>query len=117
MNRINEELLRELSSLLPTLKDPRFHGMVSVVHVEASPDLRTARVAVSVLGSEEDQESVRRALHSASGYLRREIGRRVKLRYTPELQFEIDHSMEAGAHILSLLRTIEQEDSYGSDDQ
>lgn len=116
MGRINEELLRELSYLLPTLKDPRLQGMVSVVRVEATPDLRYARVFISVLGDDLQRKEAQRALRSAAGYLRRELGRRVQLRYTPELQFELDQSMENGAHILSLLRQVEKEEEHGTPD-
>ena len=110
IGRINEELLRELSYLLPTLKDPRLQGgMVSVVRVDATPDLRYAKVFVSVLGSDQQRRDARKALRSAAGFLRRELGRKVQLRYTPELQFELDSSMENGARILSLLRGVESE--------
>ena len=110
IGRINEELLRELSFLLPTLKDPRLQGgMVSVVRVDATPDLRYAKVFVSVLGSDQQRRDARKALRSAAGFLRRELGRKVQLRYTPELQFELDSSMENGARILSLLRSVESE--------
>ncbi len=116
MGRINEELLRELSYLLPSLKDPRLQGMVSVVRVDTTSDLRCARVFVSVFGSDQQRRDAQRALRSAAGFLRRELGRRVQLRYTPELQFELDNSMENGAHILSLLRQVEKEDGHDSSD-
>lgn len=104
INRINDEIQKELSSLLRTLKDPRVQGgMVTVTRVDTTSDLRYARVFISVLDKAQEKD-VLRGLKSAAGYLRRELGRGVKLRYTPELQFIADDSIEYGAHILELLR-------------
>jgi len=104
INRINEEIQKELSSLFRTLKDPRVQGgMVTVTHVDTTSDLRYAKVFVSVLDKSQEKD-VLRGLKSAAGYLRRELGAAVKLRYTPELQFIADDSIEQGAHILELLR-------------
>ena len=104
INRINEEIQKELSSLFRTLKDPRVQGgMVTVTHVDTTSDLRYAKVFVSVLDKSQEKDVVK-GLKSASGYLRRELGAAVKLRYTPELQFIADDSIEQGAHILELLR-------------
>lgn len=109
IGRINEEILRELSALLPNLKDPRVQGMVSIVRVDTTADLRYAKVYISVLGDERREAEVLKGLRSASGYLRREIGARVQLRYTPELQFVLDDSIRRGAHIIDLLHQIDQE--------
>ncbi len=104
LNRINVEIQRELSGLLRTLKDPRLQGaLVTVTHVEATSDLRYAKIYVSALDKSTEKD-VLKALKSAAGYLRRELGAAVKLRYTPELQFEADDSIEKGAHILEMLR-------------
>ena len=104
INRINEEIQKELSSLFRTLKDPRVQGgMVTVTHVDTTSDLRYAKVFVSVLDKSQEKDVVK-GLKSASGYLRRELGAAVKLRYTPELQFIADDSIEQGAHILQMLR-------------
>ena len=104
INRINEEIQKELSALFRTLKDPRVQGgMVTVTHVDTTTDLRCAKVFVSVLDKQQEKD-VLRGLKSAAGYLRRELGAAVKLRYTPELQFIADDSIEQGAHILELLR-------------
>jgi len=104
INRINEEIQKELSALIRALKDPRVQGgMVTVTHVDTTTDLRWCRVFVSVLDKEREAEVVR-GLKSAAGYLRRELGQAVQLRYTPELQFVADDSIEHGAHILELLR-------------
>ena len=104
INRINEEIQKELSSLLRALKDPRVQGgMVTVTHVDTTSDLRYARVFVSALDKTREKD-VLKGLRSAAGYLRRELGARIKLRYTPELQFVADDSIEQGAHILQMLR-------------
>ena len=105
--RINEELQRELSSLIRTLKDPRVQqSMVSVTKVEATGDLRYAKVYISVLDKEKSKETLK-GLRSAGGWLRREIGSRLQLRYTPELVFEEDDSIAYGARMYDLLRSLE----------
>ena len=105
IGRINEEIQKELSALLRTLKDPRVSatGMVSITRVDTTGDLRYARVWVSVLDKSQEKD-VLRGLKSASGFLRRELGRTLNLRYTPELQFIADDSIAYGAHILPVLR-------------
>lgn len=103
IGRINEEIQRELATLIRTVKDPRVHGLVSITAVETTPDLRFAKVHVSVLDKSDVKEVVK-GLRSAGGYLRRELGRALNLRYTPELQFVEDDSIDQGAHILSMLR-------------
>ena len=106
IGRINEEIQRELSALLPAVKDPRVSGMISVTAVETTPDLRYAKAYISVL-DKENGERVLKGLRSASGWLRRELGSALKLRYTPELVFQLDDSIDKGAHILELLRSVE----------
>ena len=102
--RINEEIQRELSSLFRTLKDPRVQsGMVTITHVDTTSDLRYSRIYVSVLEKSLEKDVIR-GLKSAAGYLRRELGANMSLRYTPELQFIADDSIEYGAHILEMLR-------------
>ncbi len=104
ISRINEEIQREMSALLRTLKDPRLqNGLVTITHVDTTSDLRFAKIFVSALDKSQEQE-VMRGLKSASGYLRRELGGSLKLRYTPELQFVADDSIQQGAHILEMLR-------------
>ena len=106
IGRINEEIQRELSALIPAVKDPRVSGMISVTAVETTPDLRYAKAYISVL-DKENGERVLKGLRSASGWLRRELGSALKLRYTPELVFQLDDSIDKGAHILELLRNVE----------
>ena len=106
IGRINEEIQRELASLIPTVKDPRVTGLISVTAVETTPDLRYAKIYVSMLDKSSASEVVK-GLKSAAGYLRRELGSALNLRHTPQLVFEEDHSIDKGAHILELLRNPE----------
>ena len=106
IGRINEEIQRELASLIPNVKDPRVSGMISVTAVNTTPDLRYSKVYISVL-DKNDCTQVLKGLKSASGYLRRELGRALQLRYTPELTFVQDDSIDQGAHILEMLRDPE----------
>ncbi len=106
IGRINEEVQRELAALIPTVKDPRVTGMISVTAVDVTPDLKFAKVYISVL-DKEDSGQVLKGLKSAAGYLRRELGRSLNLRHTPELNFFRDDSMAKGAHILEMLRDPE----------
>ena len=104
IGRINEEIQRELSALLRTLKDPRLqNGLVTVTHVDTTSDLRCCKVYVSALDKSQEAE-VMKGLKSAAGYLRRELGAAVQLRYTPPRQFVADDSIQQGAHILEMLR-------------
>ena len=106
IGRINEEIQRELATLIRTVKDPRVHGLVSITGVDTTSDLRYSKIYVSVLDKSDVSEVVK-GLKSAGGYLRRELGAALKLRYTPELQFVEDDSIGQGAHILSILRDPE----------
>ena len=112
INRINDEIQRELASQIRNLKDPRVAatGMVSITRVDTTNDLRYARIYVSVLDKAKEPE-VLKGLKSASGFLRRELGHALQLRYTPELLFVGDDSIQHGAHILELLRKEEDKDA------
>ena len=106
IGRINEELQKELSNLIRNLKDPRVQDtMISVTRVEATPDLRWAKVYVSFLQEERANDALK-GLKSASGYLRRELGSALNLRYTPELQWEKDDSITYGAKMLNLINSL-----------
>ncbi len=109
IGRINEELTRELSRLLRAMKDPRVQGVVSITAVEATPDLRYAKVFVSALEKERSKE-VLKGLKSASGWLRRELGNALALRYVPELVFALDDSIDKGAHVFEILKQIEEKE-------
>ena len=103
IGRINEEIQREMSSLIRTVKDPRVTGLISVTAVDTTPDLKYCKLYISVL-DKSDVDQVLKGLKSASGYLRRELGRSLNLRNTPELTFVRDDSIDHGAHILDMLR-------------
>lgn len=111
ISRINEEIQRELSEQFRRLKDPRVSqtGMVSITRVDTTGDLRYARIYISALDKSQEKE-VLKGLKSAAGFLRRELARSLQLRYTPELQFVADDSIQHGAHILEVLRQVEQQD-------
>lgn len=104
IDKINEEVRRELASVIRELKDTRIPMMTSVVAVDVSSDLRYAKAYISVMGDEETQKKAMEGLKSASGFVRREIGKRIDIRYTPEFVFELDKSIEHGAKIEELLR-------------
>ncbi len=115
--RTNDDIQRVLSALLRDVKDPRVQqGMISVTRVETTGDLRYAKVWLSVYGLENEKE-FRRGLKSASGWLRKELAGALTLRYTPELIFELDHSMEYGAHISSMLRDLCPPDTENKGEQ
>lgn len=112
IDKINEEVRREVAEVIRSLKDSRIPMMTSVVAVNVTKDLRYAKVYVSVMGDEATKKKAIEGLKSAAGFVRREMGRRVDLRYTPEFIFELDRSIEHGAHINDLLRGAE----YGGKD-
>ncbi|MBQ9985453.1 MAG: 30S ribosome-binding factor RbfA [Oscillospiraceae bacterium] len=111
IGRVNDELMRVLSELLRTVRDPRVSGLVSIVRVETAPDLGSARVFVSVLGSGDNARDCIKGLTAASGYLRREAARKLRLRYTPELTFIADDSIVSGTHIMELIDKTSRDDS------
>ena len=116
IGRINEEIQRELSDLLRTLKDPRVQKtMVSVTRVDTTADLRYAKVFVSVYDKSLSKE-VLKGLKSSGGYLRHELASRLSLRYTPELVWVEDNSITYGARILDILSTLDIPEDE-SDDQ
>ena len=117
LNRINEDIQRELSVLIPRVKDPRVQqGMVTVTGVETTPDLRYAKVYLSILG-EVNEKELRRGLRSAGPWLRRELGGSLTLRYTPELVFERDRSIENGARRTKLIDDVMAGEARGEEEQ
>ena len=104
IGRINEDIQRELSSLLRTVKDPRLQsGLFTITNVDTTGDLRYTKVYISALDKSQEKEMMK-GLRSAAGYLRRELGMALRLRYTPVLQFIADDFIQQGAHILEMLR-------------
>ena len=108
-DRISEEIKKELSSVIRELKDPRVPMMTSVVTVNVTNDLRYAKAYISVMGTDEEKKEAIKGLTAAQGYIRREIGSRVKLRCVPEFTFVQDTTIEYGAHINELLKDINKE--------
>ncbi len=115
IGRINEEIQRELSGLLRTVKDPRVaDAMLTITHVDTTSDLRYSRIYISAL-DRTDEKDLMRGLKSASGYLRHELGQKLQLRYTPELQFFADDSIAHGAHILDMLHHVKPTNPANAD--
>lgn len=107
INRINEEIMKELSGLLRTVKDPRVQDtMISITRVETTPDLRYTKVYVSFL-QEDRAKNALQGLKSAGGYLRRELGHALQLRYAPEIVWAEDDSIAYGAKMLELINSLE----------
>ena len=106
--RINEEVKREVSNIIQNeIKDPRLTAMVSVTDVKVTRDLRYAKVFVSIFGkNDEEKNNTFVALKSASGYIRKEIGQRINLRYNPQIIFELDDSINYGMHIEELIQRV-----------
>ena len=114
--RINEDIARELSALLRDVKDPRVsQGMISIIAVNTTPDLKFAKIHLSILGLE-DEKRMEKGLQAASGYLRRELGHRLSLRNTPELTFVLDKSIEHGARMSKILQELDIKDDTETDD-
>ena len=107
--RVAEAIRKEISILIQNgVKDVRI-GFVTVIRVEVSADLRNATVFFSVLGSEKEKRDSSVGLERATGFLRRAIGSRLKLRNTPQLRFQLDRSLDHGFHIDEVLRKIKSE--------
>lgn len=118
IDRISEEVMKALAESIRSVKDPRVqNGLVSVTHCEVTNDLRYAKVFISVLGSEEQAKEVMKGLKSASGFLRREVGHKVQLRYAPELVFTLDTSIVHGAHISEVLHELDREGKLGGHEE
>ncbi len=108
IQRVNDDIQRVLADRLRQVKDPRVQqgDLLSVVRTETTGDLRYCKVYLSVLG-EINEKEFKKGLRSCSGWLRHELGSALSLRYTPELQFELDRSIEHGAHINELIRELD----------
>ncbi|MBB2182883.1 30S ribosome-binding factor RbfA [Lachnospiraceae bacterium MD1] len=114
--RINGEVQKELSTLISReIKDPRISPMTSVVDVEVSPDLKTAKVYISVLGDSEAKESTLKGLKSAASFIRGQLAKSLNLRNTPELTFIIDNSIEYGVNMSKLIDEISKKSSDTSE--
>jgi ribosome-binding factor A len=107
---VSDEIRRRLTEIISrVLKDPRVSFMSSITRVQMSPDLRYAKVYVSVMGTADEQRETIAALKHAAGFLRHELGVDLRLRHTPELQFILDASLSEGDRVLKLIREVESE--------
>lgn len=110
LNRLAEEIKREITDIIRySLKDPRVSPLTSITDVEVSKDLRHAKVFVSIYGSEEEQTKTLEGLKSANGFIRSELGKRISLRYIPEITFILDTSIEHGVKISQIINKISGE--------
>ncbi len=108
--KVGELLRAEVSDIIQReIKEPRL-GFVTVTDVEVTPDMRLARVFISVMGESDQQEAALAALNKARGFVRLEIGKRITMRTTPEIEFRLDRSIEHGARIFELLQQIKQDE-------
>ena len=119
--RLREVMKEEISDIIrKELKDPRIGDLTSITSVEVTRDLRHAKVYASILGDDEKQKEAIKGLQSAAGFIRSELGRRVRLRHTPELTFHLDTSIAPGARISELINKVKKDDESekgpGTDD-
>lgn len=123
--RISEEIKKEVSDIIRTeLKDPRLTSITSITNVEITKDLRYVKLYASVLGNADVQKNTIEGLNNATGYIRKEIGKRIKIHFTPELHFYLDKSLEYSIHIEKIINEIshkenkegQQDDSEGHKD-
>ena len=122
INRINEEVQKELATILREVKDPRVScNFISITAVDVTPDLKFAKVFYSVVAPNHDMKDIDKGLRSATGFIRQRLAKGLNLRQTPELKFIYDNSAENGAYISKLLRSVEDslkasEEGEGSDE-
>ena len=110
LERIKQEVKREMSSIVRELKDPRISPMTSIVAADVSRDLKYAKIYVSVMGTDEDKRATMDALKSATGFIKREIGSRLDLRCVPQPTFVLDSTIDYGMHINELIHKINGEE-------
>jgi len=116
INRINEEIQKSLASALRSVKDPRVtDALISITRVETTPDLRYAKVYVSILQEDKAADAMK-GLKSASGFLRRQLGSDVRLRCVPEIVWALDDSIVYGAKLLELINSLEVNQNDGTDE-
>lgn len=114
--RVNSEVQREMSQIIrEDLKDPRIHPMTSVMSVEVTPDLKYAKIFVSVLGDEEEKEKTMEGLRKSASYARHQLARRMNLRNTPELTFVLDTSIEYGVKMSKRIQELNHGRQDGGD--
>jgi len=117
LNRISEEVKKVVSELIFNgLKDPRVSNMTTITNVEVTRDLRFAKIYVSVLGNKEEKENTISGLESAKGFIRKEIGSRIDLRYAPEPLFYLDESIEQGIYMSKLIDDLNKNTNEQKED-
>jgi len=117
VEKLQELIKQEISKMLLTdLKDPRI-GFVTVTHVTVTGDLRDAKVYVSIMGDDEKVKNSWEGLQSSLGFIRREIGHRIRLRFTPTIEFALDTSLDYSEHIQKLLLQVERDNQTQKSDQ
>jgi ribosome-binding factor A len=116
VQRVREAIKQEASDIIQQMKDPRI-GFVTVTDAEVSRDLRHVKIFVSVLGDEESRRASLEGLERATGYIRSELGQRIRLRHTPEIVFRWDESLERGARISRILQDLKEDIDTGTQDE
>jgi ribosome-binding factor A len=115
--KVADLIQKEISQMLVrSIKDPRI-GFVTITRVTVSEDCRFAKIYFSVAGTLAERESSMKGLDSAKGYVRKELGRRIRLRYTPEIMFQFDPSIEYAIHMEELIQSIHQEKEQNGDEE
>jgi ribosome-binding factor A len=105
--RIRKALIKELSDIIQfKIKDPRIHGIISVTDVELSHDYKYAKAYISIFGADEDKQDIMDAIEDSTSFIRSEISRRIRMRFTPELKFMLDESLEKGRRLTDLIDKI-----------
>lgn len=117
IDRINEEIKRELANVLREVKDPRVPEMISIVAVKTTPDLKFCKVLVSFFTKDVNIKEAMKGLNSSAGFIRREIGHRVVLRIVPEFNFVYDDSIAYGAHISGLIHHVMEKENKQEEEE
>jgi len=118
LNRISEEVKKVVSELIYNgLKDPRVSSMTTITNVEVTRDLRFAKIYVSVFGDKDEKDNTIKGLESAKGFIRKEIGSRIDLRYAPEPIFHLDESIEQGLYMSKLIEDINKDNKDIEEDK
>lgn len=114
--RLAEEIKKIVSNIIrDELRDPRVSSMTSIIEVDLTRDLRYVYIYVSILGDDEEKKETMEGLTRASGFIRREIGKNIKARYTPEVIFKLDNSIERGIHMYNMITKVSKQEKSISD--
>ncbi len=116
VRRVAEQIKKDIGAIINyEIKDPGVARLTSVTDVDLSRDLRHAAVYISIYGSDAEKEETLQALNRAAGFIRSEIGKRIRLRHTPEINFRLDNSIEYGAYIERVIKSLKEEENDGQD--